>query len=363
MAALQTAQARFAACGMVLERAKAANLVGVALRTLGRSAEASRIFADAARDFNRADKPEEEGAALFNRGLVLAQQGDFSAAQSALRRAEALFAAAGRPAQAAAAAREHGGVLLQAGDAATAIDLLSPAVDMAWQGGDSAGAGATANVLGLAYLATGDNDRAIEAFRQALSAHPRSVRPADYAMAKANLALAHERRGDTAQAVLAGQQALGVPAVAPLVRAQARELLERLPAASGHELFAVLDEEPMARWPVVVREEVVRWADGVPGARLDAAAAWIDGQLGRPDRAHDLAQTLLGALLELPPPGYQRVVTALVQAVARRDDADADEFRRVTRSAMARFAIPQWQRLAATFDQTAVEHGQPAAWA
>ncbi len=100
-----------------------------------------------------------------------------------------------------------------------------------------------------------------------------------------------------------------------------------------------------------------------PGARLDAAAAWVDGQLGRPDRAYDLAQTLLGALLELPPPGYQRVVTALVQAIARRDEADADEFRRVTRSAMARFAIPQWQRLAATFDQTAVEHGQPAAWA
>lgn len=337
-------------------------MVGVALRTVGRPADASRLFAEAARDFNSADRPEEEGAALFNLGLVCAQLADFGRARMALGRAEELFAASGRPAQAAAAAREHGRVLLQAGDATTAIGLLAPAVALAWQGGDSAGAGATANLLGLAQLAAGDHDQAIDAFRQALSAHPRSVRPEEYAMAKANLALAHERCGDTAPAVLAAQQALGVPTAEPLVRAQAREVLERLPPASGQELFAVLDDEPKARWPLVVREEVLRWADAVPPVRLDAAASWIDGQLGRPDRAYDLAQTLLGALLELPPPGYRRVVAALVQAVAGRDEEDADAFRRVVRSAMARFAVPQWHRLAATFDQAAAESGQPAAW-
>jgi hypothetical protein len=182
-------------------------------------------------------------------------------------------------------------------------------------------------------------------------------------MVKANLALAHERSGDTARAQLAAQQALGVSGADPAVRAHAQQVLDRLPEASGGELFAVLDEEPTTRWAATMREEVQRWADATTAVRQAAAAAWVDGQLHRPGREYELAQTLLGALLELPPPAYLRVVAAVVVAVGRRSDEDADRFRAVTRSAMARFPIPQWQRLAATFDEQARERGQPAEWA
>lgn len=359
---LATAESGFAACGMALERAKATNMRGVAFRTAGDARRASESFERAVQDFHALDRPVEQAAAAFNLGLVCADRRDVAAARTALALAEELFAASGLTAQAAAAQREQGSLLLQTGDADAAIQVLAPAVEMASRGGDIPGAGTAANALGLAHLARGDVAAALEAFHRALSAHPRSVRPAEYAMVKSNLALAHERSGDTVRALLAAQQALGVSGAERPVRTQAQELLNRLPEASGAELFDVLDQEPPQLWQALVREEVLRWADGLVALRRDAAAAWVTGQLRREDRAYDLAETLLSTLLELPPPAYHRVVAALVEAVGRRSAEEADRFRAVVRSAMARFPIPQWQRLATTFDQVALEYGQPTAW-
>jgi len=360
--ALSAAESGFAACGMALERAKAANMRGVTWRAAGDPVRARESFERAAEGFRALDRPVEEAAASFNLGLIRADLGDVAGARTALERAERLFRAAGRNAQAAAARREHGSVLLQSGDLDTAIRLLEPAVQVALDSGDPAGAGAAANTLGLSHLGRGELDAAVTAFHVALSAHPRSVRPAEYAMVKANLALAHERNGDVPRALLAAQQALGVTTAAAPVRSQAQQVLDRLPAASGAELFAVLDDEPAERWPQTVREEVVRWADASTAMRHSAATSWVEGQLERPGLGHPLAQTLLSALLELPPPAYLRVVAALVAAVGRRSPEDAESFRTVTRSAMARFPLPQWQRLAATFDQQALEQQQPATW-
>lgn len=363
LAALATAESGFAACGMSLERAKATNMRGVALRTAGDAQRARESFERAVQDFHTLEKPVEEAAAAFNLGLVCTDRGDVAAARAALALAEELFAAAGRTAQAAAAARELGGLLLKGGEVAAAIETLAPAVRMALRGGDTVGAGATANALGLAHLARDDVESALKAFQDALSAHPRSVRPAEYAMVKANLALAHERKADTARAWLAAQQALGVGGAEEPSRAQARQLLDRLPeAAGGTQLFVVLDQEPPPRWPAIVGEEVLRWADGTAAIRRAAATAWVDGQLRHEGLGYDLAETLLRTLLVLPPSAFHRVVAALVEAVGRRSLVDADRFRAVTRSAMARFPIPQWQRLAAMFDEVALEQGQPADW-
>jgi hypothetical protein len=52
----------------------------------------------------------------------------------------------------------------------------------------------------------------------------------------------------------------------------------------------------------------------------------------------------------------------VVEASAGRPQPDADRLRSVVGSAMARFAIPQWQRLAASLNAVAESTDQPATW-
>ncbi len=67
-------------------------------------------------------------------------------------------------------------------------------------------------------------------------------------------------------------------------------------------------------------------------------------------------------MLELPPADYDALVDAVVRASAGRAPEDTERVEAVVRSAMARFAIPQWQRLAASFDAAATAAGLPARW-
>lgn len=362
LSALQVAEGMFDDAGMPLERAKAANMRGVALRGEGRSAEAIEAFSRAAVAFHELDHPKEEAAASYNLGLACCEIGDTTNARGAFTHAAQLFVTAGRMSEAAAAAREQGTLMLRLGEISEAVTVLEPAVEMAFQVRDMAGAGAAANILGLAHLAGGDHVNAVNAFRDALGAHPRSVRPAEHAMAKANLALALERSGDLARARLAAGQALGIRAAEGPVRDQAKLILERLPPPTGTELFDVLDDTESERWTAVVREEVLRWADATDAKRAAAAADWVAGQARQRGRGPQFAEALLGAILELPPASYELVIRAIVAAVATRDEGDAEQFRASVRSGMARFAIPQWQRLAGTFNAAATELGQPAEW-
>lgn len=360
--ALTVAEEGFAATGLALERAKATNMHAVALRTSGAAAAAVERFAAAAIEFGALEHPVEQAAATYNLGLASLDAGNSKQATTAFARAAEWFLGCGRVAEAGAATRERGVLLLAQGELGPAVEALFEASELAFRGGDTVGGGAAANALGLARLASSDTGGAIAAFQDALGAHPRSVRPAEHAMAKANLALAHERAGDTARAVLAALQALGVSAVPGPVRAQAQQLLARLPAPSGGELFAVLDEEPEQRWAVLVREEVLRWSEASPRVRADACAAWVREQLARSGRGPELAESLFSALLELPPAAYERIVRAIVVAVGERGEQDAERFRAAMRSGMARFPMPQLQRLAATFDRIAAECDQPVAW-
>ncbi len=360
--ALVTARNIFSVAGMRLEQAKTTVQLGVALRTAGRLHEAAAAFTAAAAGLGTLDQPAEQAAASYNLGLVHQDRGDLQAAHAAWTEARELFLATHYPAQAAAAARDHGGSLLAAGEAGQAIPLLEQAATLAESASDLLGLGAAANVLGLAYLAKDDPAAAIPALRRALAAFPRSTRPGDYAMVKANLALAYERAGDVARARTAAGQSLAIAHAAPLVRMQAQQVLARLPGPADGDLLRVLDTEDHEQWAAVIREEVLRVGDLPDPARRALLRAVFDGLLARSGASYDLAEALLQVVLELPPRPYDLMVAAMVAAGAGRSEHDSDRLSTVFSSAMARFAMPQWQRLAASLNAAATEAGLPAHW-
>jgi len=88
----------------------------------------------------------------------------------------------------------------------------------------------------------------------------------------------------------------------------------------------------------------------------------FDGLLTRSGASYNVAEALLQVVLELPPRPYALMVAALVAAGAGRSEQDNDRLRTVLSSAMARFAMPQWQRLAASLNAAAAEAGLPGQW-
>ena len=349
----------FPADGMPAEHAKAANGWAAVLRLLGRPAEAAATFAVAASMFERAGLALEQGAAVFNLGLAERERGG-GGVEDAFRRARALLDPERVPAQAGAAARELGAALLAAGRLDEAVACLREAVELAGRAGDGPGLAGAANVLGVAHLALGDAGAAAESLEQSVAASPRSVRPGGYAMAKANLALADEARGRTAQARLAAQQALGTPGAPAPVQAQAADVLARLGDGPG-AVWAVLDDLPPGRWPAVVRDELARWVDAGPQRRASEAAAWVRGQARRAGAGEDLAEVLLGALVELAPAAMETVIDSVVAAAAAAADGP-ETFVAPCSRAMARFPVPQWMRLRDRFERASADAGLDAAW-
>lgn len=359
---LAVARDVFVRCGMPLETGKATLMLGVALRSAGRLPDAVDAFVAADEVLAGLPLQPERAAAAYNLGLVRHDCGDLDGAHAAWASARQLFLAVGHPAQAAAAARDSGAARLAAGDVDAAVPLLEQAAELAERAGDDPGTAAAANGLGLAHLAAGDAVCAVAVLRRALAFAPRATRPADHAMVKANLALAHERAAEPSRARLAAAQALALASAAPPVRAQARAVLERLPGSLSDDLLTVLDEQDREQWPAVVREEVARVGESTAAELRAWMAGYLDGVLTRTERSHDLAQALLTVLLEMPPRSYQVLVRAVVEACAGRPEPDADRLRGVVCSAMARFAMPQWQRLAASLNAAAESAGEPATW-
>lgn len=359
--ALGAAERLFAQIGMRLERAKAMMMQGIARRAVGDTDIAEREFASAAEIFAAVDQPSEVAAARFNLGLVRAEAGDLAAAWEAFATAYVGFRAAGHPLWAAAAAREHGIGRFNGGEPAAAIPLLEDAIELAGDA-DPNGAGAAANVLGLAQLSVGQPAAAVTSFRLALRWHPRSVRPAEHAMVKGNLALAYEATGDPARARITARHALIVEQAPDEVRTVAEGVLRRLPLEEGSDLFSVLDAEPVERWEIWVRDEVLRWSESDPPTRNREAARWLDQQVRRGAAGVEHAKVLLGVLLELPPAAYERIIAALVEAAAAADLVQSDRFQTVTRSAMARYPMPQWQRLVTSFTAAAEQAGHDQQW-
>ena len=360
--ALTAARDVFTGAGMRLERAKATVMLGVALRAAGRAKPAAEALHEACAILAELDAPAERAAAAYNLALVLSDAGDPTGAHQAWSSAQELFLSAGYPGQAAAAARDHGASLLTSGDVDGAVPLLELASSLAERAGDDPGTAAAANVLGLAHLAADNASAAVAVLRRALGFVPRSTRPTDYAMVKANLALAHERAGSPARARLAARQAVAVASSAPPVRAQAQELLARLPGSAPEDLLEVLDEQDRSSWAPLVREDVLRVADSSAGERRVLVVGLLDGLLTRPAASYDLAESLLQVVLELPPRWYELLVAAIVDAVAGRPEQDVARLQAVFGSAMARFALPQWQRLAASLNAAAEAAGLPATW-
>lgn len=358
---LDTSHAIFTRLGMRLEQAKTLTMQGVAQRSAGRSDLAAQTFEHATRSFLELEQPTEEAAASYNLGLALLDQDD-PEAETSFARAQDLFLATGRLRQAAAAARERGALLLTAGEVRQALTTLGQAAALAERAGDLPGLGAAANALGLAHLADDDPAGAAREFMRAVGAFPRSLRGAEHAMAKANLAVAHERCGNQARARLAARQALAIGAIDAPVRAQAEALVARLNTPASSDLLAVLDDEPVDRWSATVREEVLRWCTSPPEVHLAGLRAFLTGLLARPGRSRDLGGCLVEVLVELPPSQYDAMVEQIVRVTADLATEDADLLRSVLGSAMARLALPQWQRLATHLNAAAVVADEPADW-
>ncbi|MGQ0520747.1 MAG: tetratricopeptide repeat protein [Actinomycetota bacterium] len=359
-AALAVACRLFRPDQLPVEHAKAANARGAVQRMAGQLPEAAASFGRAADLFAQGGLDLEEGAARFNLGLVERER-DGAGAVEAFEQARLLLDPERVPGQAAAAARELGSALVSAGRHDEAVAVLEPAVELAARAADRPGTGGTANVLGLAHLGAGRPAEAVAAFERALGAHPRSVRPDGYAMAKSNLALALEAAGQPARAGLAAVQALGTPGAPEAVRAQAAGILLRTGAGTG-AVWGVLDDSELERWPAVVREELVRWADAAPAERSAEAAAWVEGQLARPVQAEELASAYLAGLLEVPPDAFGLLVRATVDAVAGLGPDDQQRFASPCARAMARFPVPQLLRLKDSFAAAGAERGVAATW-
>ncbi len=367
LAALGDARSGFLAAGMRLEVAKTDLMAGIALRGVGRLDDAAQSFTAAADVFEELTQPAEQAAARYNLGLVQQDAGRTAPAREAFARAQALFREAGQPAAAAGAARDHGALLLTEGDSASALPLLRQALVLAegalTEGaGDQAGAGAAANTLALALLAAAQPQQAAEAARRAVAAFPRTVRPAEHAMAKANLALAYEQSAQRARARLAARQVLAVGGIDVPVRAQASALLERLPGEADADLAAVLEDEPVVQWVALVREELVRALALSDDGCREVVRGVLAAVLALSDSAYDVAEALLGAMLEQPPRAYARLLAAVEDGCVASAEQDQDRLRSVLSSALARFAIPQWQRAAAGLNDAAVAAGRPESW-
>lgn len=359
---LSTAYDTFGRLGMRLEQTKALTMHGVALREGGRSDLAMVTFERAAAAFGELEQPVEQAAASYNLGLSLLQHGDPSAAHASLIRAHDLFLEAGQLAQAGSAARERATNLLTSGKVDAAIVLLDDAAELADRAGDMPGLGAASNALGLAHLAADDPAAAVREFSRAVGAYPRSMRPTEHAMAKANLAMAHERVGNVARARLAARQALAIPHADQLVLEQAQGLLERLLGGPQADLLAVLDEELAEQWFPIVREEVLRWCEAPRAERVHAICEFLAGVLSRAGASYGLGESLLAVMLELPPAPYDDMVAGIVWAAHDLHPAQEERVRAVLGSALARFAIPQWQRLAASLNAAAAAAGLRQDW-
>lgn len=357
--ALAVAAELFGPDRLPTEHAKAVNARGAALRAAGELSEAAECFELAAARFAAVDLPLERGAALFNLGLVRRELGADPVEH--FRQARALLDADRVPAHAAAAAREIGAALLTAGDAAGATAALVEAVALAERARDLPGLGAALNTLGLAHLAQDSPAEAVEAFVGAAGAHPRSVRPDGYAMAKANLALGYERCDDPVRARLAARQALGVSAVPTAVCSTASGVLERLGPGPG-ELLDVLDSEPAEQWPLLTREELVRWSEAWPEDQAMEVDAFVTGVLARSGAAAELVATWLGGLLELPPESMETLVGATLHALRGRPVDEIERFRSLVARGCARFYLPQMDRLTSLFEKQAAIHGGPLSW-
>ena len=318
-AALEESVALFGEAGLEVERAKARNALGAALRELGDDRGAAVEFGAAAEALG--DAPLERAAALFNLALVT----PIAERMPRLREAQRVFVEHRAFSAAAAAARELGTALLET-DVDAAVAAFHESKELADRAGDGAALGAAANALGLALLAAGRTDTAVAELRTAAAAHPRAVRQREHAAAKANLALAYEQAGDVTRACLVARQALGVPDVPAAVARQAQETLARL-GDGGDGLAGVLDADDGV---ALLRDELARWADAADDELRRSAEAWTLAE--PPD---DLAELMLGALLELPPELMDRVLGALAAAGAR------DQLERVA----PRFHAPQELRV------------------
>lgn len=362
---LTEAEANLAAASRLLdpermpaEAAAAANAWGAVLRMAGRPAEAAAAFRRAAEGFLVAERAADRGAALFNLGLVQREGDDPDAALAALTEARPLLP--GSAGTATAVAREIGVTLLTLGRLDDAATELTESVRLAEAAADPAALGWAANALGLTELARGRPDDAAVAFRDAAAAHPRTIRPDGFATAQANLALALERSAAPTRSRFAARQALATPGAPEPVRRQATELLNRIGDDPG-VILAILDEEPPAGWPAVLRQELAVWTTTTERDRHRLARAWLAGVTGRPDAA-EVMEHWLGAVLELPPAGTTVVLDALMRAVAAADEPVGERLRNLVARALPRYPIPQWTRLSALLDRAAVAAGVPAGW-
>lgn len=356
---LATAAALFPEDHLPVEHAKALNMRGVVARSAGRPQDAAQLFERAAALFAQTSSVLEEAASRHNLGLVRRELDAVAEAARDFTAALDIFRDADARTQAAAAARELGATLLASGRLEEAAEALHEARDLARRAGDRAALGAAANVLGIVHLAAGDPGGARACFEDAAGAHPRNIRPDQYAMARANLALACLRAGLPAHACLAARQALALPQAAPDVVAQARAVLQES-GEPADALIQVLRSEDPARHVGVLRAELARLSTAADRGGHDDA--WVRALASDPAAASALAEAWLEVVLEQPPDAFARTVDATTTALAGLPEDVRQRVQHTLATSMAKFHLPQWERLRAAFRDAASTRGLDTTW-
>lgn len=336
------------------EQAAALNLLGVACRSAGHIDEAAAAFRAAVDAYRALGSGPDEAAAQFNLGLALRQLGESGSAE--LAAARHLFDELGLRSWEAQAARELGRSLLLDGDLPAAVATLAAACEASDALGDTVGLGEANNVLGLALLADGDIEGAVSALERGRACAPPSTRPEQHATASANLALAHERAGRAAHARQMARQVLVMPGAPEAAEAQASAVMDRLgPAAPGTDLLTTLDAAPQERWASLIRDEcrtlLAEPADDRRESLLPLVGRCTDDDLG---------ESLLGVVIELPPPATDALIATIVDCLVHVSDR-ADVASGIAR-AIARFPLPQMMRLQSLFDLHASSAGLAHQW-
>lgn len=359
---LQAALDGFAPEALTVERAKTINMIGIARREQGDLDGAHQTFQIAADLFAAAGEVAEEAAACFNRGLIHRQLEELPQAIDCFTAAVAGFDTADTPQQTGAAARELAGCLVESDRPSEATQVLRPSIEDADARGDLAAIGAAANVLGLALLALDRNDDAVTAFTQAVAANPRSLRPTEHATAKANLALALEP-DDPVAAAVAARQAAGVPQAAPVSRAQAQTILNRMDASptGAADLLTLLDTASTTTRIRHWRDEQARWLDADQTTRTAEARMFLQEVSARPDTVDHL-EAWFNVALEQPPDQMNTLLDAFLTATDDLNDDEAHTLHSVVSRVLPRFAMPQWMRLRDTLNHLADANGHRGGW-
>ncbi len=164
-------------------------------------------------------------------------------------------------------------------------------------------------------------------------------------------------------AAVAARQAAGVPQAAPVSRAQAQTILNRMDASptGAADLLTLLDTASTTTRIRHWRDEQARWLDADQTTRTAEARMFLQEVSARPDTVDHL-EAWFNVALEQPPDQMNTLLDAFLTATDDLNDDEAHTLHSVVSRVLPRFAMPQWMRLRDTLNHLADANGHRGGW-